>query len=197
MSSKNLPKDLKNLVSGKIFRKILLFLISSAIFTVFAVVLGKNILNTDNSIAVVTLIVLGIGVLAVILRLPLLLTDETFGGTVSKVIVKTEDVKKLIDVGLGSIKQEHTIDLIITSLDGKTHYKNIRAVEDAAGVRASLDRYKEGDTVFHLSGTPYTILLPKGSDTSVQCAVCGRMNNITNDTCEKCGHTLVKDLTAL
>ena len=197
MQSNKFPEDLKKAIRNKIVQKTTQFLILGAIYSLAVFLFGKFILHTENTMAVWVLGVLGVGILAVILRLPFLLTDKTFGGTVSKAIVKTEDVKKLTDVGLGSVKQQHTVDLIITTPDGKTHYKNIRTVKDTAGVRASLDRYKEGDTVFHLSGTPYTILLPKESDTSVQCAVCGRMNHKTIDTCEKCGHTLIKDLTAL
>ena len=197
MLTNELPEDLKKTVRNKILRKTTQFLISGAIYCLIVFWFGKFVLHTENVMAVWVLGILGVSILAVVLRLPFLLTDKTFCGTVSKAIVKTEDVKKLTDVGLGSVKQQHTVDLIITTPDGKTLYKNIRTVKDTAGVRASLDRYKEGDAVFHLSGTPYTILLPKNSDTSVQCAVCGRMNNITNDTCEKCGHTLVKDFTAL
>ena len=49
-------------------------------------------------------------------------------------------------------------------------------------------RYK----VFHLYGTNVTIGLPDSADTSVQCSVCGTSNNINDDKCRDCGHSLVK-----
>lgn len=193
MLNKNLPQDLKKFVRSQIIQKITIFALCVLAYSFILFFFGKIILHTDNLFSVLVFWLLGVGILAAILRIPALIADKTICGTVAKTIIKTEDTKALT-AGLGTLQQKHVIDLIITTSDGKTHYKNISSVEDKTAVRASLSRYKEGDTVFHLRGTPHTILIPKESDLSVQCAVCGRANDISLDTCEKCNHTLIKSL---
>lgn len=193
MLHENLPKDLKEFVRNKIIKRILLFSGCVLAYSIILFFFGKVILHTNNIVSVFVLWLLGAALLAVILRLPTLLTDKMICGTIAKTIVKTQDSKALT-AGLGSLKQKHVIDLIITSVDGKTHYKNVSTVESKAATSAATDRYKEGDTVFHLPATPHTIRLPQESDTSVPCAVCGRVNDKNRDTCESCAHTLIKSL---
>ncbi len=189
--NKRLPKDLQNFIRKKTIKKIVLFLACTAIYSLAIIFFGKKILHTDNTIYLWGMGLLGVCILAYVLRMHTLIFDKTYCGTIAKTIVKTEDDKALT-IGLGSMHQRHIIDLIVSSIDGKTYYKRISSFEDKAEVRSGLDKYKEGDTVFHLSGTPYTILLPKESERHVQCAVCGRTNDMERGTCEKCSHTLIK-----
>lgn len=175
----------------KKIRKAIVFFISVLVFSLVVIFFGESILSTDSTVSVWVFWFLGIVILSLALLMPVLIKDKTFCGTIVKAIVKTEDTKSLT-VGLGVLQQKHVIDLVITSFDGKTHYKNISEIEDKAEARAGLDRYKEGDIVFHLCATPYTIVLPRENDLSVQCAVCGRVNDKSNHSCDKCKHTLIK-----
>ena len=188
-----LPADLKEFVRKSILKKIFVFACALVAYTLLLFFFGKIIFHTESPLFVLAFWLIGAGILAAILHIPAMLTDKTVYGTVAKTLVKTEDCKELT-AGLGSLKQNHIVDLIITSPDGKTYYKHISAVEDKAAARASTDRYKAGDTVFHLRTTPHTVLLPKGNDSSVQCAVCGRANDKSRDTCESCAHTLIKSV---
>lgn len=194
--NKKLPEDLKRFVRGTVLRKVALFLACTFVYSVLLLLFGKFVLHTERAIALLVGWLLGESAIFFLLRLPALLADKTFYGTVAKAIVKTKDSRSLT-IGLASMYEDHIVDLIVTLPDGKLHYKSVTVIEDKAAVRAGLDSYKEGDAVFHLRGTPHTILLPKESDTTVQCAVCGRVNDKHGDACEKCGHTLVKAPPAL
>ena len=189
--NKLLPRDLQKFIRKNAIKKIVLFLACTVVLSLALLFFGKVILHTDNTVYLWGIWLLGVCLLALFLKLHTLVGDKTFCGTIAKTIVKTVDDKALT-IGLGSMRQRHIVDLIVSSIDGKTYYKSVSSFEDKAEVRNSLDKYKEGDAVFHLSGTPYTILLPAESERHVQCAVCGRTNDIAHSTCEKCGHTLIK-----
>ena len=40
----------------------------------------------------------------------------------------------------------------------------------------------------------YVVVLPDTNDRSVHCSVCGSSNDIENDQCRDCGHSLIKHI---
>ena len=199
VSSKNLPQDLRQFVRKKLARKLIVFGILVLLYAAIIFVLEKFVIHTENAVSVGGFIAIGVGVIAAVLRLHFLLADKTFVGTIAKTIVKTTDKTEnymhMTYVAFMSSQQTHTLDLIVSGVDGKMYYKTVNVIKNKEAARANLDRYREGDAVFHLTGTPYTVILPEESDTHVQCAVCGRMNPKTNGTCEQYKHSLIKSFT--
>ena len=87
---------------------------------------------------------------------------------------------------------KNTIYLSIEQPDGKLIYK--KAYSGKARLQQNINAYNEGDLVFHLYGTNTVVVLPDANDSSVHCSVCGSSNNIENDQCRDCGHSLIKHI---
>ena len=87
---------------------------------------------------------------------------------------------------------KNTIYLSIEQQDGKLIYK--KAYGGKARLQQNINAYNEGNLVFHLYGTNTVVVLPDTNDRSVHCSVCGSSNDIENDQCRDCGHSLIKHI---
>ena len=87
---------------------------------------------------------------------------------------------------------KNTVYLLIETPSGKTVYK--KAYSGKVKTEENINKYREGDLVFHLYGTSTVIVLPDTSDTAVQCAICGDANKTDECACHSCGHSLVKNI---
>ena len=122
---------------------------------------------------------------------PFKLFDRTYCGTVERVDVETTvDSDAKSKPTWQTLYWRNIVYLTVRCEDGKLIKSKVQS--ERVSAHHNEDLFKAGDKVFHLYGSKYTVILPKKSDTHVECAVCGSSNNIENDRCRNCEHTLVK-----
>ncbi len=186
-----LPNDLRKYVLRRALKRIIscmvLLLGFGGIMLFFGDVLFDDLQNAFKVIIYIVIMILTFRITGV----PHKLIDQTYYGKVVDVKqVLTLDNERSAKPSLESAFMRNTIYLTITTPSGKKIKR--KAYSGRANNQQFLDPYQKGDKVFHLAYTPRTIVLPTSSDTRVECCVCGRNNDIENDTCDGCGHTLVK-----
>ncbi len=188
-----LPKDLRKYCRRKILTRIIPCAILVCIFATILMLWGKSIFNTDNKEFQVSCYILVMLIPFVLTGVPHKLIDRTYYGTVKKVdIVTTTDNKSSVKPTRENLYTKNTIYLIIQQPSGKTIYKKV--YRGKASFQQNINTYHEGDSVFHLYGTNAVVVLPDTTKATVHCVVCGSSNNIENDKCQDCGHSLIKIL---
>ena len=121
------------------------------------------------------------------------LIDRTYYGTVRKVdIVTTTDNDSSIKPTRENMYIKNTVYLSIERTNGKLIYK--KAYSGNAKSQQNLNKYCEGDSVFHLYGTNTVVVLPDPNAETVHCVVCGASNNIADNKCRDCGYSLIKNV---
>jgi len=187
-----LPNDLRKYVLRWILKRVIscavLLLCFGVIMLLYADVLFGEVQNAFKVVIYIVLMVLTF----IITGVPHKLIDQTYYGKVVEVRqVLSLDNESSTKPSSGRTFTRNTIYLTIVTPDGKKITKNAYS---GRVKQSHSEAYQKGDKVFHLAYTPRTIVLPTSSDTRVACCVCGRNNDIANDTCDGCGYTLVKNI---
>ena len=188
---------LKNFESHRVrfvMKRVLPCTILWVIITAVLIFWGEPIFQTNNLAFRIVCYVIVLLVPFLATGIPLELIDRTFYGTIKKVMVTTTAEHDALSRPQRAhvYTSKNTIRLTVEAPDGKLIRKTVHS--GRAEKQEFLDTYHEGDTVLHVYGTHTTVVLPKPSDTTVTCAVCGNSNSVTDDTCRECGHTLIKTL---
>lgn len=188
-----LPKDLKAYGRKKILQRVLPCALMFVSFGLILLEWGTVIFATRNKIFLISCYVVVMILPFVLTGVPHKLIDKTYYGIVKKVdIVTTIDNGSSVKPTREHLYLKNTIYLKIETSNGELIYK--KAYSGKAKLLQNIHTYNEGDKVFHLYGTNVTIVLPGSADISVQCTVCGTSNNINDDKCRDCGHSLVKSI---
>ena len=186
-----LPKDLKTYCRNRILKRVIPCIILISVFAAILILWGNVIFNTDNKVFQISCYIVFMLVPFVITGVPHKLIDSTYYGTVKKVdIVTTTDNSSSVKPTLEHLYVKNTIYLSIEKPNGKLIQKKVYSGK--AGLQQNINTYHEGDTVFHLYGTNTVVILPKATDNTVSCAVCGSSNNIGDEKCRDCNHSLIK-----
>lgn len=186
-----LQKDLEKYCRKRILKRVIPCIILSSVLAIILALWGNIIFNTENKIFQTSCYIVVMLIPFVVTGVPHNLIDSTYCGTVKKVdIVTTTDNDSSIKPTREHLYLKNTIYLSIEQPNGKHIYK--KAYSGKALLQQSINTYNEGDLIFHLYGTNNVVVLPDANDTAVHCAVCGSSNNIENDKCRNCGHSLVK-----
>lgn len=188
-----LKKEYNKYILSTIWKKSRMCLICLAILSTVIIFWGEYIFPTKyveiRGISYIIVLLLP----CILTKFPLNLIDSTYCGTIEKVIVKTgkdnEYINPVLWNGL-STYSVNTTYLILKSPSGQIFKQKVGIEKGTSG--QYVDKYHEGDVVFHLYGTNQVIVLPKESDENTQCAVCGTVNPVENDQCRNCNHTLIK-----
>ncbi len=188
-----LPNDLKKFVKNKITKRLLFCLSLLLIFGTVLYFFGTRIFNSDipefNTSGHLLVMLLPF----VISGVPFKMIDRTYCGK----LIDTE-VKITVDNESGSrptrdqLYWKKTVILTIELDNGKIIER--KAFEGKRDSKSIAETIKKGSRIFHLYGTGNVVALPDESDTHMCCAVCGTVNEVTCDTCESCGHTLLKKI---
>ena len=187
-----IPKDLKAYCRKQTLKRVLPCAIMFVAFGLILLEWGEVIFATQNKIFLISCYVAVMILPFVLTGVPYKLIDKTYYGTVTKVDVITAlSCKSAVKVG-GDMMWYTKNTIILTVLLENEKSIKVKVYEGQTKLGQHLNSYHEGDKVFHLYGTNVTIVLPDSADTSVQCSVCGTSNNIKDDKCRDCGHSLVK-----
>lgn len=155
--------------------------------------MGDVIFNTDNKPFRNSCYIITMLLPFAITGVPHKLIDSTYYGTIRKInIVTTIDNDSSVKPTREHLYLRNTVYLSVERPDGKLIYRKAHSVK--AEVTQNANTYNEGDSVFHLYGSNIVVVLPDSNSATIQCSVCGSYNNIENDKCHNCGHSLVKHI---
>lgn len=186
-----IPNDLKKFARNYVVKRVVACIVMFALLAVF-LFLCMEIIFPAGLVSIKALFAITVLSLPFIITgVPFNLLDKTYYGTIENVTVETtvDSYAKARPVW-ETLYVRNTVYLSIRTPDGKVIDKKVYSAQ--ANRNQNYDMYKNGDRVFHLCGSKYTVILPKKSDTHVECAVCGASNDINNDKCRNCRHTLIK-----
>ncbi|MBQ2999415.1 MAG: hypothetical protein IJD64_03035 [Clostridia bacterium] len=195
-----LPRELSEYLKKQKMKRIIPCALMQVLIALVLILWGNTIVRTDVLPFKIAVFVLMLLVPFLVTGVPFKVLQKPWRGEIIKVDIQdgvafTSDRDK--DRPHGTL----TIVLTVQADDGKIVIKEIGAGtytkvwwEPVANTKADhiVDRYQVGDRVFQLGKQYPIIVLPKPEDQHCQCAVCGRTNAIENETCEECGHTLIK-----
>ena len=186
-----LPKDLQIHCRKRILKRVIPCIILISVFATILALWGSVIFNTDNKAFQTSCYVVVMFIPFAITGVPHKLIDSTYYGTVKKVdIVTTTDNDSSVKPTRERMYLKNIIYLTIETPNGKIIYK--KAYSGKSRLQLNINAYNEGDLVFHLYGTKTVVVLPDSKDSTILCAVCGSLNNIENDKCRACNHSLIK-----
>ena len=183
-----IPDELKKFALKKRITRIILFTILIAIAVFVLVNWGEIIFKVKKEDIGFRYLFYAL-VLAIpfaITKIWLVFTDTSYIGVVKEVKIKSiVTTKNTIRPMQSDYYRNNETYLIIQTAKGVIK----RKVFDSTSYN---EPFKAEDTVLHIHGTGITIVLPTKADTSCQCAICGRPNEISLDHCERCGMPIVK-----
>lgn len=189
----NLPADLKKYARVSKLKPVLIFVLCEVTALLFFL-LSKDFMYQTEYIAKYNII--GHVFYAVLFLIPFFISgireafsDKTYIGTVEKVkVTTTQDFENAFKPSRETRYKRNNVYLFVKDDNGGVEKRKVYS-ERTKNVQ-SVDFYKTGDRVFHIYGSRYTVLIPKPSDTTAQCAVCGITTDIKEEYCHKCGYTL-------
>ena len=189
-----LPEDMKDFVRKSILKRVIPCAMLLVLFATFLILWGERAFNTGNNISWrIFYYGLTLALPFIITGVPFRLIDRTYLGTVESIEIKSAvvlDNDRSVRVERHHWYSKNDVYLNVLTYEGKRIEKHVYG-EHAKNV-SQLEKYKVGDTVFHLYGTKEVVTLPTAADTHVRCAVCGRVNDIAERHCKVCCHTLIK-----
>ena len=127
----------------------------------------------------------------VISGIPKKLIDRTYCGVIEDVEVTTSNDVDMSWGKRGRVCYKNVVYLKIKTDDGGVIYKKVHSAISNKINDIQIQKYKVGERVFHLYGTPHTIIISKKSNEAIECAVCGSLNSHEHVKCRYCGHTLL------
>lgn len=210
MKDQTLPADLQKYIKTYIAKKLSLFFGLEAVIVLILCLWGKTLLGSSTGIVLYALYAAVLIIPFFVTKIPFCLLDKSYFGTIEKVEMETslestvkgkpslEGMYTAVTVKL-HIKEEGT---------GKYHTVKIGSKGSVSEKRGAWDTYSVGGDdgfvqnaeqaftvgarVFHLFGSGHIVVLDDQKSQKVRCAICGQINDSTNEACQSCGHTLVK-----
>lgn len=204
------PSDLQKYVKKQIIKHVAVFLLWQGMMIAILLIFGKALFGVDNPYVIGFMYALCLLVPFVNTKTVRLLCDKTYFGVIERVEIKTSfenerpwkptqegqytATKVILTVKEEGSDRRHTVK--VTEKGGTNEKQGMWDAysqrPDSGFVQNAEMRYKVGAKVFHLRSTKHLVVLPEESDTTLRCAVCGETNKAEQETCRKCGHTLMK-----
>ena len=186
-----IPYDLKAYRTRKILVRVIPCTILVAAFATVLILWGEVIFDMEYKSFKDLCYVVVMLIPFIVTGVPHKLIDSTYYGTVKQIDIETtlDNSTPLTPVKC-HLYWRNTIYLHIEKPNGKIVRK--KAYSGMARLQQHIQTYHEGDSVFHLYGTPNVIVLPGAADSHVHCAVCGDSNDSDRSVCRSCGHSLIK-----
>lgn len=189
---KQLPLDLRRVARQAVLRRVIPCVLLEVGLVVLMLLIGDDLFG-DTPMP--TALIYGLYVLLLLVPpfvtgVPLKLLDKTYCGTVEDVKV-TDGVAFQYAVAKGG-KRYSTIvtTLTVRTSDGESLRRTVTHTGGHAQLKG--EGYRVGDRVFHLYGSPHTVVIPAKQSDIRRCAVCGETNGFEETCCRSCGHTLIR-----
>ncbi len=191
LSTLKIPAELKKHARKTVLKRLIPCAVLAVAFAVLLLLFGNTVCKTDNTVFRLSFYIVVMLIPFVITGVPFKLIDKTYEGIIESVNIETTvDSDSSVKPSRERLYHKNMVYLTVKLPNGKVCTK--KAYEGKANLNQHLETYKKGDRVFHLYGSKYTVVLPKASDSEMQCVVCGEYNKIENNICRSCAHTLYK-----
>lgn len=190
-----LPKDLKRNIIRKICLRFLALavMLAASVFVIFRY--GDALSTGEDHHFWFGIAFKGVMLLIpfVVSGVPLKLFDTTFSGKIMSVKIKDVlDTMSKTTINPSQLYYRPDATLLIDTTDGRVEFRKISGGKKHPEI--PIDLYAKGKDVFHLYGSHLTVVMPGKDDLKCQCAVCGYWNDVENERCAVCSHTLIKTL---
>ncbi len=191
-----MPDDLRKYVRNTRIKKLICFILTETILGIVLFIFGDKIFfgsfGYDEFDTVKYILYTAVMVIpALLLIFKYRIFDKTYWGEVGHVAVKTEYIspfKARLTAG-----EFYNIVYLTIILPNRNIIKR-KVSSDKIEFKSNVEKFKKGDNVFHLCGTKLIIVIPSKNRDDIKCVVCGASNNSSSNTCNECGHTLVKEI---
>jgi|GEM_PF-1510891 len=187
----NLKKYEKNYKRAGIAVSVITLVVALGVLAALIVLtLDKGAAHT---VLLSTFYIIVVGGVLIWSKIPKRFIDKTFCGKITDISVcsrrRSDDPARPTRE---TFRTYHTVVISVETPEEKTVRHEVLTLKHSEYKAEQL--FNKGDEVFHLYGTDVTVVLPKETDTFVRCPVCGESNHTENETCRKCGHTLIKSI---
>ena len=184
-----IPDDIQSYVKKNRTRKIILCTLTEAAIITYLSLYGERTFSAFDSFSYVAIHILLILLPLFYFKIPSLILDRSWRGTVTRVLVETSvDNEQYYNATKQHIFLRNDVFLYIDAGDGKIVRK--KAYSGKARYERFINTYQPGDVVTHIAGTKYVQIMPKKAADPVICVVCGAIGTTEQDKCKSCGHTL-------
>ena len=185
-----IPDDIHRYVRKNYTKKIAACALTEAAIITYLCLYGKRTFSAFDSFSYVAIHVLLILVPLFYFKIPSLILDRSWRGTVTRVLVETSlDNEQYYKATIPHNFLRNDIFLYIDVGNGKIVRK--KAYSGKARYERFINTYQPGDVVTHISGTKYVQIMPKKAADPVICVVCGAIGTTEQDRCKSCGHILL------
>lgn len=193
MHNIQIPKELKKAISRKIAIRLLLFALLLALNLIIVIRWWGDLFPIEkiNSVAKYSFAIIFLILPFFLTKVYKIFTDTAYTGIVRNVKIRSVvDSKSTVKVSQEMLYRKNEVYLTVETPNGKIIQKKV--YEGSPEHAANLEKYRIGDQILHLHGTGITIVLPTPDDTHCSCAVCGGINEISNDMCIHCGKPMIR-----
>ena len=205
MKNISLPKDIQRYVRKKIISNVLYFVFLEALAAALNC-FTFNSLSSKLEAGLHALMMIALQIVPfVISRFPFNVIDKTWCGEVVAVNIETKNDAFFAGGKTHSytnhqimldVKKENAKIVTITAKEVGEPNPETRGllgytVPNQGDIKAFINDYSEGDTVYHFYGIPHYYIAKKQSDKN-DCVICGTQNSSERDTCLNCGYSLIK-----
>ena len=184
-----IPEDIHRYVRKNYTKKIAACALTEAAIITYLCLYGKRTFSAFDSFSYVAIHVLLILLPLFYFKIPSLILDRSWRGTVTRVNVTTcvDNIYPYLNNWLG---QYHKNNVFLYVDDGSGKITRKMAYSGKARYEKFINTYQPGDVVTHIAGTKYVQIMPKKAADPVICVVCSAIGTTEQDKCKSCGHTL-------
>ncbi len=183
----NIPLDVRITTSNKTNNKIIIWVISTLVVGIIILLFGEEALHEAHKSVRIALYILLLTLPAIVTKIPLVLFDRSWKGTIERVYSETGAEYEDPVAGKMTIRTA-TIYIVIKLTNGRIVEREV--YHGPVKNENYIERYSVGDTVIHVKGAKH-LQIVSGSRATATCVICGAENSVRNHECEKCEHTLL------
>ena len=184
-----IPDDIKSYVKKKYTRTAVLCGVVEAAVILFLCLYGKRTFSAFDPFSYVAIHVLLILAPILAFKIPQMILDRSWRGTVTRVVINTVTDNEY--PGKPTIEHAYMrndVYLYVSLGNGKTVRKKVYSGKAREG--RFINTYHAGDYVLHVAGTRYVQKRPGRLADPVICVVCSAEGAAEDTHCKSCGHTL-------
>ncbi len=183
----SIPRDLREYATSQFLKRVIPCALMTGAPAIVLYLWGNVIFPTDSRAFKAIAYTLVLFIPFYVCGVPFKVVDGTWGGKILHCDIKTSAVAEKVG---RRMYYKNTVYLTIETPSGEFDYRKV--YEGNAFFRKELEKYREGDYVFHLYGSKHVVYYEGKAEEVVQCAVCGDKNDSRERVCRLCRHSLVK-----
>lgn len=184
MKKFDLPTDIQKYINKRRIKTVIYFLITEIVFFIITYLIIGRLEKWDINNFIFTLAVIA-AIPLFIFKIPNMLFDKSYKGEIIKISYKEENS----DGGMRTrFFKRYPTTLLVKTKQDKLYNIKLESLNTTGGPNGQI--YKEGDTVVHIAGTDFPKIVKRHDMEFTTCVVCGSKNNVGEEKCDYCNHSL-------